>query len=140
MTTWVTLLAAIISEVAASLSLKAALDNPLWYLLVVTGYSLSFMMLFRTLRGGMALGVTYGIWAASGVALTSILGSLIFGEVMNVMKMAGIVLVIGGVLLVEIGSQRAAQQVHARRVQRPQPLPSEDPDVSPQDGPLRGEA
>ncbi|HIW90794.1 MAG TPA: multidrug efflux SMR transporter [Candidatus Corynebacterium avicola] len=132
MTVWMTLVAAIVSEVAASLSLKAAMDNPAWYVVVVLGYLMSFFMLSRTLRGGMALGVAYGIWAASGVALTSILSSLIFGESMNLMKSAGIVLVIGGVLLVEIGSQKAAQQQYARQAQRPTPLPAEEP--------LRGEA
>lgn len=132
MTAWMSLAAAIISEVAASLSLKAAMGNPAWYVVVVFGYLMSFFMLSRTLRGGMALGVAYGIWAASGVALTSVLGTLIFGESMNLMKSAGIVLVIGGVLLVEIGSQRAAQLQYARQAQRPAPLPADEP--------LRGDA
>ncbi|MGO1948997.1 MAG: DMT family transporter [Mycobacteriaceae bacterium] len=107
MTAWLMLLAAILSEVEASLSLKAAVENPVWYLPVVIGYSLAFVMLFQTLKTGMGLGVAYGIWAACGVALTAILATVIFGEVMTVMKSLGIVMVMGGVLLVEIGSQRA---------------------------------
>jgi multidrug transporter EmrE-like cation transporter len=40
---WLFLSAAIVSEVAASLSLKGALDAPAWYLLVVAGYAASFV-------------------------------------------------------------------------------------------------
>lgn len=107
---WLALLAAIFSEVGASLSLKAAVDNPYWYITVVVGYTFAFAMLFQSLKAGLALGVAYGVWAASGVALTAILASVVFGEPMTAVKTVGIVLVMGGVLLVEIGSQRANQR------------------------------
>ncbi|MDN5682864.1 multidrug efflux SMR transporter [Corynebacterium glyciniphilum] len=107
---WLSLLAAIFSEVGASLSLKAAVDNPAWYITVVLGYTFAFVMLFQSLKAGLALGVAYGVWAASGVALTAILASAVFGEPMTALKTLGIVLVMGGVLLVEIGSQRANQR------------------------------
>lgn len=104
---WILLLAAVLSEAAAALSLKAALDTPLWYSVVVIGYSASFVLLSMILRAGAPIGKIYGMWAASGIALTAVLGTVIFGEPMTVLMVAGIALVIGGVLLVEFGSGRA---------------------------------
>lgn len=94
---------AILCEVAASLSLKAALDQPLLYIVVVLGYVAAFSLLALVLRAGMAIGVAYGIWGACGVALTAVLSTLLLGEHLTWLMGAGIVLVIGGVLCIEMG-------------------------------------
>lgn len=104
MTKWLLLLGAILCEVSASLSLKAAVDRPAFYLVVVLGFTAAFAFLTAVLRRGMGLGVAYGIWAATGVALTTTLSSVIFGEPFTGVMGLGIVLIIGGVLLVELGS------------------------------------
>jgi small multidrug resistance pump len=104
---WLLLGGAIGSEVTASLSLKAAIDHPAWYALVTIGYVASFLFLSATLRARLPLGVAYGIWGAVGVALTAVLGALLFGEPLNAVMVAGIALIIGGVLTVEFGAQRA---------------------------------
>ncbi|MEV7134073.1 SMR family transporter [Arthrobacter sp. NPDC093128] len=39
---WILLAGAILSEVTASLSLKAALDDPAFFIVVVLGYTASF--------------------------------------------------------------------------------------------------
>lgn len=103
----VMLAAAVLSETAAALSLKAALDTPQWYTVVFTGYFVSFVLMSMMLRAGAPIGKTYGIWAASGIALTAVFGTLIFGEPLTVAMVTGIALVIGGVLLVEFASARA---------------------------------
>ncbi|WP_062736755.1 DMT family transporter [Kocuria turfanensis] len=108
-TVWPLLGAAICSEVAASLALKAALGHPGWYLLVVTGYSAAFVFLAAVLRRGLPVGVAYGIWAATGVTLTALLAALVFGEALTLLVLAGIVLVVAGVLCVEVGAHRAAR-------------------------------
>lgn len=113
MTTWLLLAAAIACEVTGSLSLRAAVDHPGWYAVVVVGYVAAFVCLAGVLRRGMPLGVAYGIWGATGVALTAALSSVIFGEPFTLLMTAGIVLIIGGVLLVEVGSHRAARRVEA---------------------------
>lgn len=113
MTTWLILLAAIASEVAGSLSLKGALDHQLLYLPVVVGYLASFVLLSAVLRRGMALGVAYGIWGAMGVAATSILSALIYGEPFTSVMALGLTLIIGGVLTVELGSQAARHKIAA---------------------------
>lgn len=104
---WLFLVGAILAEVTGSLSLKAALDQPLFYGLVVAGYGGAFVFLALVLRTGMALGVAYGIWGASGVALTAIMSLLIFGEPLTLLMGIGIALVIAGVLCVELGAQSA---------------------------------
>lgn len=101
---WLLLAAAILSEVSATLSLKAALDSPAWYLLVAVGYLASFGFLTLVLHDGMALGVAYGIWAALGVALTAALSTVLYDEPFTTLMLVGIVLVVAGVLAVEIGA------------------------------------
>ena len=108
---WMLLAGAIATEVTASLSLKAALDHPAFYVVVVVGYIAAFVFLSFVLREGLALGVAYGIWGALGVALTAIMSSAIFGEPLTIVMGVGLVLIILGVLVVELGSQRA----HDRR-------------------------
>ena len=105
--TWLWLAGAIVVEVTASLSLQAAVDSPGWYALVVAGYLASFALLIRVLRAGMAIGVAYGIWGASGVALTAVLAAALFGQALTPVMLGGIAIIVAGVLLVEIGSQRA---------------------------------
>ena len=100
---WLFLGGAILTEVAGSLSLKAALTHPGFYAIVVTGYVTAFVLLWLALREGMPVGVAYGIWGAIGVALTAVLSMLIFGEALTPVMVIGIVLVIAGVLCVELG-------------------------------------
>ncbi|MEU6386694.1 SMR family transporter [Streptomyces bauhiniae] len=104
---WLLLAAAILLEVTATLSLRGALDHPALYVLVALGYVGSFTVLALVLRAGLALGVAYGIWGASGVALTAVLAALFFGDPLTGVMGIGIALVIGGVLCVELGAQSA---------------------------------
>jgi small multidrug resistance pump len=115
MTTWLLLVGAIVSEVTATLCLKAALDRPALYAVVAVGYVASFTLLAAVLRRGMGLGVAYGVWAALGVAATAVLSALVYDEPLTLLMTVGLVLIIGGVLLVEGGSQAAGT--------RPDPLP-----------------
>ena len=102
---WALLFAAISVEVAATLSLRASQDHAAWLLLVVAGYVGSFVLLTMVLRAGMPVGVAYGIWGASGTAATAALAAAIFGDPFTWPIVAGIGLIIAGVLLVEFGSR-----------------------------------
>lgn len=109
---WIYLVGAIASEVTGTLSLKLA-SGPKglrWYGVVATGYLMAFVMLTLTLREGFPLGVAYGIWSAGGVAVTAIASRILFGEPLTRTMAAGIVLIMAGVLLVEVGAQRAGTQ------------------------------
>ena len=104
---WLFLVAAIVLEVAGSLSLKGALAVPALYVVVALGYLGAFAFLALTLGAGLPLGVAYGIWGATGVALTAVLSALIFDESLTPLMAVGIAVIIAGVLCVEMGSQRA---------------------------------
>ncbi|MEV7621796.1 SMR family transporter [Actinoplanes sp. NPDC089786] len=104
---WLFLAAAIVSEVSGSLALRAALDHPAWYAWVAVGYSASFVLLALVLRCGLPVGVAYGIWAACGVAITAVAGAFLFDDPLNWTMGAGFAAIIGGVLLIEIGSHPA---------------------------------
>ncbi len=104
---WLFLALAIALEVTATLSLKGAIDAPGLYAVVAIGYLGSFYALSLVLRAGMSLGVAYGIWGASGVALTAVLSAILFGEPITLLMGLGILVIIAGVLCVELGSQSA---------------------------------
>jgi len=52
----------------------------------------------------MPLGIAYGVWIASGIVLTALLSKLLFDEALTVLMSAGMALIVGGVLLIELGS------------------------------------
>jgi small multidrug resistance pump len=104
MTTWLLLASAILSEVAATLSLKRALDHPALYAVVVAGYVAAFILLTLTLKQGLGIGIAYGVWAGCGVALTAVASRLFFDEPLTQVMLLGIALIIGGVFLVELGA------------------------------------
>ena len=102
---WVYLSAAILLEVASTLALRvAAAGRRRWYVVVVAGYAVSFGLLALALDAGMGIGVAYGVWTAVGVALTAVLSKLIWDEPLTWVMGAGIVLIIGGVMLLELGA------------------------------------
>lgn len=101
---WLFLAGAIIFEVAGTMCLRmASHGSSKWYLGVLGSYLVAFSSLSLALNEGIGLGVAYGIWTACGVALTAVLGKFLFKEPLTWVMGLGIVLVIGGVLLVEIG-------------------------------------
>jgi small multidrug resistance pump len=116
MTTRVLLAAAIASEVTGTLALKAALDSPLLYVPVAAGYVASFLLLGAVLRRGMPLGLAYGLWAAMGVAITAVAAAVLFGERLTVLTVAGLAVIMAGVLLVETGSRHPSPDRRERSV------------------------
>jgi len=104
---WLLLVVAIVCEVTATLSLRGALDQPQLYFVVAIGYVTAFGCLAALLRSGTSLGVANGIWAASGVGATALLSALFFDERLTATMLLGMALLVVGVLVVEIGSQRA---------------------------------
>jgi small multidrug resistance pump len=66
-------------------------------------------MLSQTLRAGVPLGIAYAIWAGVGVVLVALISWLVFRETLTLVQLAGIVLVIGGVTLLELGGRHPAE-------------------------------
>lgn len=104
---WMFLGVAILCEVAGSLSLRAALDAPGLYPVVVLAYVAAFACLAQVLRSGFGIGMAYGIWGACGVALTALGSAMLFQEVISPVMAAGIALVILGVICIEVGGSSA---------------------------------
>ena len=103
------LAAAIVSEVVATSFLKFASGprNVWWaYIIVAVGYVLSFVLLSLTLRTGVPLGIAYAIWAGAGVVVVAVISWLVFSEALTWQQIVGMVLVIAGVGLLELGAAR----------------------------------
>lgn len=106
---WMLLGGAIGAEVTGTMFLRMAVDDGAWIPAVVAGYLVAFVLLALTLREGLPVGVAYGIWGATGVALTALLAAVIFNELLSPGAVAGIVLIIVGVVLVETGARTRAR-------------------------------
>lgn len=103
---WALLLGAIVAEVAGTLGMRASdgFRRRRWIVPVALLYLLAFSLLGLVLATGMPVGVAYGIWTAVGVAATAVLAHRIWGDPLSGLMALGIAFVVGGVLLVEIGS------------------------------------
>ncbi|MEU6475843.1 multidrug efflux SMR transporter [Streptomyces sp. NPDC047017] len=101
---YLTLAGAIAAEVAATTALKYSEGfSRLWpSLLTALGYLVSFALLAQTLKS-VQIGTAYAIWSGMGTAAVAVLGLLLFGEGLGVPKVAGILLIIGGVVLLNLG-------------------------------------
>ena len=104
---WLFLAGAILCETAATMSLRASdgLRSKGWLAPIVGGYVAAFVFLSAAIAGGVPIGSAYGIWAACGVALAVVCARVFFGERLNPTVIAGVLLVSGGVLLIELGAQ-----------------------------------
>ncbi|MCG7336644.1 multidrug efflux SMR transporter [Sporosarcina sp. ACRSM] len=69
---------------------------------VVVGYVVAFYTLSLSLQT-LPLGLAYAIWAGVGTALTALVGVVFYKEEMNLKKSVGILLIIGGVALLNSG-------------------------------------
>jgi small multidrug resistance pump len=102
---WWLLLGATATEVTGTMALAGALDRPWLYAVTAVGEISSFYLLVLVLQAGMPLGVAYGEWSGLGVGATALLSSLVFDEAFTSPMVVGLTLIVGGVLLVEVGSR-----------------------------------
>ncbi|WP_410573635.1 DMT family transporter [Amycolatopsis sp. cmx-4-61] len=104
--TWLLLAGAILSEVAATLSLRASegLRRKRWVVPVAAGYLGAFGLLAVALAHGMPVGIAYGVWAACGVALTAVGARVFFKDALTKRMAAGVGLIAAGVLIIELGA------------------------------------
>ncbi|MFB7735642.1 DMT family transporter [Streptomyces sp. NPDC056112] len=101
---YVMLAGAIAAEVAATTAMKYSEGfsrlGP--SLITLLGYVVSFVLLAQTLKS-VSIGTAYAIWSGIGTAAIAALGLVFFGERMDLAKVAGIVLIIGGVVVLNLG-------------------------------------
>ncbi|WP_329211291.1 DMT family transporter [Streptomyces sp. NBC_01708] len=98
------LAAAIAAEVAGTTAMKYSEGfTRLWpSLITVVSYVLAFALLAQTLKT-LSIGTAYAIWAGTGTAAVAAIGILWMGESASLAKLAGIVLVIAGVVVLNLG-------------------------------------
>ncbi|ROS62007.1 small multidrug resistance pump [Frigoribacterium sp. PhB160] len=102
---------AIVGEVVATSFLKVTSGpDARWYhyAVVVGGYVFAFTMLAQSLGRGVPLGIAYAVWAGVGVVLVALISWLVFKEPLTLLQLGGIVLVIGGVTMLELGGRHDA--------------------------------
>ncbi|MFN8400633.1 MAG: multidrug efflux SMR transporter [Anaerolineales bacterium] len=110
MKTFIILFFAILSEVIATSSLKFSegFTKPIPSVIVAVGYGLSFYLLSIALKS-MPIGVAYAIWSGVGLILTVIAGMILWKETLDLAKVAGVVLILAGIVLINVFSKTTAQ-------------------------------
>jgi small multidrug resistance pump len=91
---------AIGSEIVATTALKlsSGFTRLGWDAVVVVGYGISFYALSVSLKT-IPLGVVYAVWSGVGTAAIVLIGFMLFREVLDAVKLAGIGLIIIGVVM-----------------------------------------
>lgn len=96
---WLYLAVAILFEIVGTTALK--LSDGMTRLVpaaaVVVCYAVAFVMLAWTLKT-IEVGIAYAIWAAVGTSVIAVVGILLFGESVSPLKLAGLALIVAGVV------------------------------------------
>lgn len=102
---WLFLLAAIISEVTATSSLKASagFTKIMPSVVVVVGYALSFYFLSLVLKA-IPIGIAYAVWAGLGIVLLAVVGWMVFGQALDAPALLGMALILAGIIIMNIFS------------------------------------
>ena len=97
------LVVAIAIEVVATALLPKAdgFTDPAWSAIVVAGYVVSIWLLTLVVRD-MPVSIAYAVWSGLGTAAITVVGWLLLGESLDVLKVSGIALVIAGVVLLNV--------------------------------------
>ncbi|MGD1840986.1 MAG: DMT family transporter [Thermonemataceae bacterium] len=103
---WLYLIIAVVSEVIATTALKQSdgFSKLVPSIVTVLGYGSAFYFLSLVLRE-MSVGVTYAIWSGVGVVLVATIAYFRFGQKLDLAAIAGIVLIIAGVMVINLFSK-----------------------------------
>jgi small multidrug resistance pump len=101
---WLFLGGAIALEVVATSLLKSTEGfTRLWpTAAVLAGYGGAFYLLTLSLRE-LQVGTAYAMWSGIGTAAIATIGVIFLGEPLSVAKVAGIALVVAGVVVLNLG-------------------------------------
>ncbi|QSQ11649.1 DMT family transporter [Myxococcus landrumensis] len=98
------LLAAIASEVVGTSLLKSTQGfTRLWPTVgCLTAYAVAFALLAQAVKQ-VPVGVAYAMWSGLGTAAIVTIGVVFFSEPLSPVKLLGVGLIIGGVILLNLG-------------------------------------
>ena len=96
---------AIVSEVIATMLLKLSdgLTKWWWAIVSVFFYAIAGLLLSFVLKY-MAVGLVYAIWAGVGITLVCIASVVFLGQRFDAAALAGVALIVAGVLLITLKS------------------------------------
>ena len=100
---------AVLSEVTATTALKFSegFTRLVPSIVVVVGYGLSFYLLSLSLKV-IPIRVAYALWSGIGIVLTVLAGLILWREPLDWARVTGIILIIGGILIINLFSKVAA--------------------------------
>jgi small multidrug resistance pump len=97
---------AIASEVAATslLPRTAGFTVLLPSVAATVGYVLSFLLLAQVIKT-VPVGIAYASWSAAGTAAVAAIGAAFLGQPLSGWQVAGLALVVAGVVLLQLGGR-----------------------------------
>ncbi|MEL6958766.1 MAG: SMR family transporter [Pseudomonadota bacterium] len=105
---FVTLFFAVLFETIGTTALQASQQftklGP--SLIVIASYAAAFYLLALTLKY-MPVGVMYAIWSGSGIVLIAIIGWVVFRQTLDWPAIAGIALILTGIVIIQLFSKTA---------------------------------
>ena len=75
--------------------------------LVIVGYAISFYFMALTLRY-MPVGIVYAPWSGLGIILIALIGYAVFGQKLDLPAIAGLGLIIAGIVVIQLFSNATA--------------------------------
>lgn len=104
------LIVAICAEVAGTTALKASegFTRLAPSAIVVVTYGIAFFFLSLTLRT-IPVGIAYAIWSGCGIVLISLIGWAFYRQNLDWPAIAGIALILTGVVLINLFSETAGK-------------------------------
>ena len=107
---WFLLALAIFFETVGTTALKASqqFTRPIPSLAVVLAYGMSFYLLARVLLY-IPVGVAYAIWSGLGIVFIAMIGWFVFAQRLDGPALAGIAMIIAGILVINIFSDTTPQ-------------------------------
>lgn len=100
---WIYLLIAILTEVVGTTLMKVSqgLTRLIPSVLMFVLYGVSFVFIALALKK-IEVSTAYAIWSGLGTAVIAVIGIVWFRESFNIPKLVGLVLIIGGVILLNL--------------------------------------
>ena len=102
---WLILLTAALLEVAWAIGLKYTHGfTRLWPSIWTGGAMVLSMYLLATAARTLPIGTAYAVWTGIGAAGTAFLGTMLFSEPVTAARIAGILMIVGGVFLLKLSA------------------------------------
>lgn len=105
--TWVLLGFAVCLEISGAINLGFSEGFTLWLptVFALLSFTLALFFVSRVMKK-LPVSVAYPAWAGGGTAGVALLGIFVLGENVNTMKILGILIVMVGVILINVTSEK----------------------------------